>query len=628
MMEDVGSGDAPAQGSRCEDPMTPPDLSPPPPFSGPTGRSKSPTVTSYVMETEDLFVPVWVKNYSEERRKNWVPSSSDLKLLSLNRLKQQQACEDNRKVAVKDVSWRKKWVAAWMDVVSRMKYVSCTDIIIMVMLVMAAIPHNEDYHDFADQRTLFLGIPNTLNVISTIPLFFVGLAGLILSHCKSYFRLWSQGDLYILFAGVSVAGFGSCYYHLNPENGTLFWHKLPMVTTFTCFEAIFIIESFDDWARTKSLAPTSYWLWAAGLYLLARVEEVADKQIYRWTLQIVSGHTLGHLCVSMVPLFLILMLAERTRPIELERRMVPVDHQLNLTSMVCLLVPKMICLWVPMIQVSVTICEISILMWEFGARPVNQAKISDDQAMLETPIRAWETLSRIHGLWGMDIYKNKVLQFLQSERSDESFLGLWGPPGVGKTRLLSLIAASYADSFHHILFLDGGSSVIVMQHHLASFLKLDWETMSALEEHCRAKIITDILVQDSFLLLLDNVYDRPFPDLVAVGLPMPLGCHQKVVLTSRRQKVCGFMGCTISNIVQMKCLGEEDAWRLFKYHAGVEITEADAEIYNYAKQMVRACGGLPRGIRALGKGVARVTRSGTCAWLVVAVEIWRQSGVE
>lgn len=109
------------------------------------------------METEDLFVPVWVKNYSEERRKNWVPSSSDLKLLSLNRLKQQQACEDNRKVVVKDVSWRKKWVAAWMDVVSRKKWVAYTGIIIMVMLVMAAIPHDEDYHDFADQRTLFLG---------------------------------------------------------------------------------------------------------------------------------------------------------------------------------------------------------------------------------------------------------------------------------------------------------------------------------------------------------------------------------------------------------------------------------------------------------------------------------------
>ncbi|VAH85548.1 unnamed protein product [Triticum turgidum subsp. durum] len=473
-----------------------------------------------------------------------------------------------------------------MDVVSRKKWVACTGIFIMLMLVMAAIPHDEDYHDFADQRTLFLGIPNTLNVISTIPLFFVGLAGLILNHCKSYFRIW----------GIST-------------------HSLLLSLLLALVHAITISTQkmapyFCTDCQPKSLASTSYWLWAAGLYILARLEEVADKRIYRWTLQIVSGHTLGHLCASMVPLFLILMLAKKTRPIELERRMAPVHHQLKLTFMVCLLVPKLICLWVPKIQVSVNICELGILMWEFGACSVNQAKISDQRAVLETPIRAWEIVSRIHGLWGMDIYKNKVHQFLQSVRQDESFFGLWGTPGVGKTRLLSLIAASYADSFCHILFLDGGSSVRVMQHHLASLLKLDWEKMSSLPEHRRAKIITEFLVQDSFLLLLDNVHDRPYPDLVAVGLPIPLGCHQKVVFTSRNQMMCERMGCPISNIMQMKCLGNEDAWRLFKYHAGVKITEADAEIYDYAKQMVSSCRGLPRAICAIGKGVARVTCGG------------------
>lgn len=54
-----------------------------------------------------------------------------------------------------------------------------------------------------------------------------------------------------------------------------------------------------------------------GFYLLAKVEEAADKPIYRWTHQIVSGHTLKHLCAAMVPVFLTLMLAKRT--IEPER---------------------------------------------------------------------------------------------------------------------------------------------------------------------------------------------------------------------------------------------------------------------------------------------------------------------
>jgi hypothetical protein len=57
---------------------------------------------------------------------------------------------------------------------------------------------------------------------------------------------------------------------------------------------------------------SSYWLWAAGFYLLAKVEEAADKPIYKWTHQIVSGHTLKHLAAAMVPVFLALMLAKRT----------------------------------------------------------------------------------------------------------------------------------------------------------------------------------------------------------------------------------------------------------------------------------------------------------------------------
>jgi hypothetical protein len=241
-------------------------------------------------------------------------------------------------------------------------------------------------------------------------------------------------------------------------------------------------------------------------------------------------------------------------------------------------------------QVSAVTYEISILMWELGgryvARFVNWAKTSEEQAMLETPVRARQTLPRIRGLRGMDIYMNKVLEFLQSERSEDSVFGLWGISGVGKTRLLSLIADSYADSFRYVIFLDGGSSVSVMMKHLAYFLELNWDTMSLLKERYHPKIIRECLKHASFLILLDDVQDGYYPDLTAAGLPMILGRRQKVIVTSRSQVVCGHMGCTLLNTMEMKCLGEEDAWSLFMYNAGVEITEADTQIYEYAKQVI------------------------------------------
>lgn len=43
--------------------------------------------------------------------------------------------------------WRKKWVA----------WAAAAAIFVVLMLVTPAIPQDEDYHDFADQRSLFLG---------------------------------------------------------------------------------------------------------------------------------------------------------------------------------------------------------------------------------------------------------------------------------------------------------------------------------------------------------------------------------------------------------------------------------------------------------------------------------------
>ncbi|XP_072953860.1 uncharacterized protein [Typha angustifolia] len=245
---------------------------------------------------------------------------------------------------------RRKWIGAAAAIV----------IFVVLMIVTPAIPQSQEYHDFADQRELFFGIPNTLNVISNIPFLFVGIAGLVLCYRGNYFRLSLQGELWgwtCFFIGVAAVAFGSSYYHLKPNDARLVWDRLPMTIAFTSIMAIFIIERIDENKGTASLIPlvmvgilsilywrffddlrpyaivqfvpcivlpvmaiiippmythSSYWLWAAGFYLLAKVEEAEDKLIYKWAHHIVSGHTLKHLCAAMVPVFLTLMLVKRT----------------------------------------------------------------------------------------------------------------------------------------------------------------------------------------------------------------------------------------------------------------------------------------------------------------------------
>lgn len=236
---------------------------------------------------------------------------------------------------------------------------------VVLMIVTPAIPQSQDYHNFADQRTFF-GIPNALNVISNFPFLIIGFIGLVLCHHGNYFKLSLQGELWgwtCFYVGVASVGIGSSYYHLKPDDASLVWDRLPMTVAFTSIIAIFIIERIDErkgmisiiplvlagvisivyWRFFDDLRPyaliqfvpciaiplmaillppmythSTYWLWAAGFYLLAKVLEATDDVVYKWTHHIVSGHTLKHLFAAMVPVFLTFMLAKRS--VEPERQ--------------------------------------------------------------------------------------------------------------------------------------------------------------------------------------------------------------------------------------------------------------------------------------------------------------------
>ncbi|TKY71352.1 ceramide metabolic process [Spatholobus suberectus] len=236
---------------------------------------------------------------------------------------------------------------------------------LVLMIVTPAIPQSQEYHNFADQRKFF-GIPNALNVISNFPFLVIGLVGLVLCHHGNYFRLSLQGELWgwtCFYVGVAAVAIGSSYYHLKPDDARLVWDRLPMTVAFTSIVAIFIIERIDErkgmisiiplvlagiisivyWRFFDDLRPyalvqfvpciaiplmaillppmythSTYWLWAAGSYLLAKVLEATDEVIYEWTYHIVSGHTLKHLVAAMVPVFLTFMLAKRS--VEAERQ--------------------------------------------------------------------------------------------------------------------------------------------------------------------------------------------------------------------------------------------------------------------------------------------------------------------
>jgi hypothetical protein len=202
------------------------------------------------------------------------------------------------------------------------------------VFLLPPIVQNQNYHDFADQRTIF-DIPNFWNVVSNIPFIGIGAVGLW------QFGRRSQATM-LLFLGIFLTGFGSAYYHLEPSDQTLFWDRLPMAIGFMAIFAIAIEERVDQrvgaillwpmtgigvfslllWCWTGDFrlyawvqffpclalllifllfAPrfsgTIYWLLAAMLYGLAKLFEFYDSAIFSAG-AILSGHTLKHLAAA------------------------------------------------------------------------------------------------------------------------------------------------------------------------------------------------------------------------------------------------------------------------------------------------------------------------------------------
>jgi hypothetical protein len=195
------------------------------------------------------------------------------------------------------------------------------------------IPQDQSYHHFADARAL-LGIPSVWNVISNLPFIAVGAVGL--ARCRN------DAATIAIFVGIFLTGFGSSYYHWSPNDGTLFWDRLPMALAFMAIIAGAVEERVSDKAGAVLLWPllaigvfslllwrwnddlrlygwvqffpclalplmflllppkytnTSHWIVAAALYALAKVLEYFDGAIYTIG-HVVSGHTLKHIAAA------------------------------------------------------------------------------------------------------------------------------------------------------------------------------------------------------------------------------------------------------------------------------------------------------------------------------------------
>jgi len=202
------------------------------------------------------------------------------------------------------------------------------------LLLLPPIPQDQSYHHFADQRALF-GVPNFWNVVSNLPFVLVGAVGLWQFH--------RDPATLVIFLSIFLTGFGSAYYHWNPNDGTLIWDRLPITLGFMAILASIIGERVSERAGAILLWPllatgiislllwrwtddlrlygwvqffpllalplllllfrpkytcSYYWLIAAGFYALAKLLEHYDRAVHSASSSVMSGHALKHLAAA------------------------------------------------------------------------------------------------------------------------------------------------------------------------------------------------------------------------------------------------------------------------------------------------------------------------------------------
>jgi len=236
---------------------------------------------------------------------------------------------------------------------------------IAAALLLPAVAQPLEYHDFVDERTIF-GIDNFMNVVSNAAFVLAGLAGLVvLRRAPAAFEHASERLAYLVFfAGLALTGVGSWYYHLDPNNETLFWDRLPMTVAFAGLVSAQIAERIGPRLGVALLLPmlalgaASVFYWIAteragvgnvlpyailqgyamfgvlllalthrsrythaghvysifAAYLLAKITEALDWPIWQWTGYVISGHTLKHLFAALAGVFVCTMLLRR-RPV-------------------------------------------------------------------------------------------------------------------------------------------------------------------------------------------------------------------------------------------------------------------------------------------------------------------------
>jgi hypothetical protein len=146
---------------------------------------------------------------------------------------------------------------------------------VAVVWFLAPIPQSQAYHHFADQR-MIAGIPHGLDVLSNLAFLLSGGLGLIfILRAGPAFDAGTRWAFATLFFGLILTSVGSGYYHLNPDNQSLIFDRLPMIVAMSGCVGAVIADRFGGAAAWSVLGLLAVGFWT----------------VYQWVVSEQTGHS-------------------------------------------------------------------------------------------------------------------------------------------------------------------------------------------------------------------------------------------------------------------------------------------------------------------------------------------------
>jgi hypothetical protein len=226
---------------------------------------------------------------------------------------------------------------------ARHAYPAVIAVFVAACVLLPRIVQDTKYHGFADQRA-WLGVPHAADVLSNLAFAVVGLLAIrrLVSSQRRHFEPATESGLWCVAIGLIATAAGSAGYHLEPSNASLFWDRLPMTLVFGGVLGTALTQRVPGsvkrlglpllvalgagtvvyWRMAGDLAPymtvqlggilmlfailvmTSKrsdpfpWAWVIAWYVVAKLLESFDRQVWDATGGIVAGHALKHVAAA------------------------------------------------------------------------------------------------------------------------------------------------------------------------------------------------------------------------------------------------------------------------------------------------------------------------------------------